>query len=81
MLHRLPKQGAKFMVLSVLFVMCAISAMAQTTSTTILGTVTDAAGAALPGAKITITNTLTNVRREGVTSSTGDFSFPLLDNG
>ncbi|MFN7930632.1 MAG: TonB-dependent receptor [Blastocatellia bacterium] len=56
-------------------------AFAQTTSTTILGTVADASGAVLPNAKVTVTNTGTGQKREAMTSSTGDFSFPLLDVG
>jgi carboxypeptidase family protein/TonB-dependent receptor-like protein len=54
---------------------------AQTTSTTILGAVTDSSGAAVSAAKVTATNTKTGVKREGATSSTGDFSFSLLDVG
>jgi hypothetical protein len=54
---------------------------AQTTSTTILGAVADTSGAVIAGAKVTATNTKTGVSREVMTSSTGDFSFPLLDVG
>jgi hypothetical protein len=54
---------------------------AQTTSTTILGTITDASGAVLPNAKVTVTNTQTGQKREDTSSSTGDFTFPLLDVG
>src|SRR5262245_46001014 len=57
------------------------AAFAQTTSTTILGTVADSAGAVVAGAKITVTNTSTGVSREVMASSTGDYSFPLLDVG
>jgi hypothetical protein len=57
------------------------AALAQTTSTTILGTVADSSGAVLPNAKVTVVNTQTGVRREDTTSSTGDFTFPLLDVG
>ncbi|HQR31752.1 MAG TPA: TonB-dependent receptor [Blastocatellia bacterium] len=55
--------------------------LAQTTSTTILGTVTDSAGAVVAGAKVTVTNNGTGVSRSVTTSSTGDYSFPLLDVG
>jgi carboxypeptidase family protein/TonB-dependent receptor-like protein len=58
-----------------------VSVSAQTTSTTILGTISDASGAVLPGAKVTAVNTGTGVKREVVAASTGDFSFPLLDVG
>ncbi|MCX6606111.1 MAG: TonB-dependent receptor [Acidobacteria bacterium] len=53
----------------------------QTTSTTILGTITDPTGASVAGAKITATNIRTQVKRDDVSSSTGDYSFPLLDIG
>lgn len=53
----------------------------QTTSTTILGTVTDPSGAAVAGAKVTATNIRTQVKREDVTTNTGDYSFPLIDIG
>ena len=35
----------------------------------------------LPNAKVVATNTGTGQKREAMTSSTGDFSFPLLDVG
>ena len=56
-------------------------AFAQTTSTTILGTVSDPSGAVVAGAKISAINKGTGVKREDVTSTTGDYSFPLLDVG
>jgi len=43
--------------------------LAQTTSTSILGTVTDATGAAVSGVKVTATNVGTNV--QSVTLTTG----------
>ncbi|HZN11288.1 MAG TPA: TonB-dependent receptor, partial [Blastocatellia bacterium] len=66
--------------LSLSIILCA-PALAQTTSTTILGTVTDGSGAVIPNAKVTVTNTRTGVKREHTASSTGDYSFPLLDVG
>jgi len=53
----------------------------QTTSTTILGSITDPSGAAVAGAKVTATNVRTQVKREDVSTSTGDYAFPLLDIG
>src|SRR5712691_5230469 len=53
----------------------------QTTSTSILGTVTDATGAVVVGAKVTVLQMGTGLRREALTSSGGDYSFPLLDVG
>ena len=54
---------------------------AQTTSTSILGTVTDATGASISGARVTATNVKTNVASNTVTTETGDYAFPLLDIG
>ena len=47
----------------------------------IVGTVTDASGAVLPGATITLTNTGTNVSRTSTTSASGDYVFNLLQVG
>ena len=59
----------------------ATSGFAQTTSTSILGTVTDASGASISGAKVTATNVKTSVPSTTVTTDTGDYAFPLLDIG
>jgi hypothetical protein len=55
--------------------------LAQTTSTTILGTVVDPSGAVVAGAKVTLLNVQTGIKRQDVTSSSGDYTFPLLDIG
>ncbi|MGH9575153.1 MAG: carboxypeptidase-like regulatory domain-containing protein, partial [Candidatus Acidiferrales bacterium] len=47
----------------------------------IVGTVTDASGAVLPGAMITLRNTGTNVSRTSTTSASGDYVFNLLQVG
>jgi Carboxypeptidase regulatory-like domain len=48
---------------------------------TILGTVTDAAGAVVPNAKITVTNTATKLSFETTTNSAGDYNAPALNPG
>lgn len=63
------------------FAFLAALAYAQTTSTSILGTVTDKSGAVVAGAKITARNVGTGVARAATTTNTGDFNFPLLDVG
>lgn len=62
-------------------VLLAAASFAQTTSTSIVGTVTDSSGAAVQGAKVTATQVRTGLKREDLTSATGDYSFPLLDVG
>lgn len=59
----------------------AVVSFAQTTSTSILGTVTDASGASIAGAKVTATNVNTGVPSTTVTTDTGDYAFPLLQVG
>ncbi len=48
---------------------------------TILGTVTDATGAIVANAKVTVTNTATNVPFRTTTSSSGDYYAPSLNPG
>src|SRR6516164_7307958 len=48
---------------------------------TILGTVTDNAGAVIPNAGVDVTNLGTNVTKHTVTTSTGNFTVPYLDPG
>src|SRR5262245_66690904 len=54
---------------------------AQTTSTEILGRVTDATGGVLPGAKVTITRVATGETRSAVTNHVGEYGFPLIEIG
>jgi Carboxypeptidase regulatory-like domain/TonB-dependent Receptor Plug Domain len=55
--------------------------MAQTFRGTILGTVTDASGAVLPGATITAHNTATGLERVTQSSSDGSYAIPELPIG
>ncbi|MEP7366286.1 MAG: TonB-dependent receptor, partial [Acidobacteriota bacterium] len=59
----------------------ALGLHAQTTSTTILGTVTDPTGASVQGAKIVARNVGTGVNTETTTTNTGDYALPLLAIG
>lgn len=53
-------------------------AFAQRGRGTILGTVTDASGAVIPGAVVTITNPATNVATTATTNTDGNFTVPNL---
>jgi hypothetical protein len=58
------------------------SGMAQgETTSAILGQVTDASGAAIPGATLSITNRATGMRRSLSTDEEGRFNFPQLTPG
>ena len=56
-------------------------AHAQATRGTILGTITDQTGAAMPGAAVTLTETRTNVSYNTVTNETGNYTFPNIVDG
>jgi hypothetical protein len=57
------------------------SATAQTFRGTILGTVTDASGASVPGAKVVVKNLGTGLTRETTTADDGTYSVPELPIG
>jgi len=67
------------LLLAAIFVMLAVPALAQ--EATILGTVTDPSGAAVPNAAISITNTDTGVTRSLPTNGDGQYVAPDLING
>jgi outer membrane receptor protein involved in Fe transport len=64
-----------------LMLLTAVSAPAQTFRGTILGTVTDSSGAAVPGANVTVKNMETGLTRVVSTSDDGSYSAPELPIG
>src|SRR5262245_22073440 len=67
-------------VFSCLLLSFAASVNAQETGD-IVGTVTDASGAVLPSATVTLTNLGTGVIQTAQTTATGDYVFTLLQTG
>lgn len=61
--------------------MLAAGLSAQTTSTEVLGTVSDATGAIVPGAKVTLRRVQTGQTRVATTDASGNYSFPLIEIG
>src|ERR1700677_13132 len=57
------------------------AALCQLTTADILGSVTDATGAVVPNAKITLTNLGTNETRTGQSNASGEYTFTLLPVG
>jgi hypothetical protein len=55
--------------------------MGQTTSTEIVGLVTDRTGAVIPGATVTVKRVATGDVRQTRTNQTGNYTFPFLDIG
>jgi len=60
---------------------CSAAVMAQTVSTEVLGTVTDASGAVVPGVKVTLLRVATGEKREATTDAAGNYSFPFIEIG
>ncbi|MGA8762058.1 MAG: TonB-dependent receptor [Candidatus Sulfotelmatobacter sp.] len=71
----------RFIRCLLVMLICATAAGAQTSEGRILGTVTDASGAVVANAKVTISNTATGVSRILETNSTGEYVAPSLDPG
>jgi outer membrane receptor protein involved in Fe transport len=71
----------KFKVLFIFMLVAAGSLVAQTFRGTILGTVTDASGAMVSGAKVTVKNVATGLERTTQTSADGSYSLPELPIG
>src|SRR5712692_4844370 len=80
----LPKEVPVHRLLTVVFVFvfaCLGPIFPQTTSTSILGTVADPTGAVVVGAKVMVQQVGTGLKREELTSSSGDYTFSLLEVG
>ncbi len=70
--------AAVFLTVALLF---ALPAAAQVTTADVLGRVLDPKGLAVAGAKATVTNKDTGLKRETTTSDTGDYAVTLLPPG
>src|SRR5688572_31350008 len=72
----------RLLMLALLLFAGSTPAFAQASSgSTLSGTVIDADGGVIPGATVTVKNNATGVVVEGVSNSTGQFSFPGLNAG
>src|SRR5579864_2255956 len=69
-------------VVSLLFMLAGASTLfAQSESASIVGSVTDSTGAAMPGVAVTIRNTRTNAAVTAQTAADGNFASPPLQPG
>jgi hypothetical protein len=59
----------------------AFATYAQTFTASVLGTITDPSGSAVPSATVTATNAATNVQAKTVTDQTGRYLLPTLQPG
>src|SRR5438093_10831011 len=86
MLPLIPKQEVVFVfqrLIPTVVVMAVLgaAALAQQTTATVTGTVTDPTGALVPGVTITVTNLATNGVRETKSGETGSYTLPFLPAG
>lgn len=65
----------------VAFLFAVASAWAQTGTSSIVGTITDPQGSAVPAAKVTLTNVATNAKRSVLSTNTGSYAFDLITPG
>ena len=79
--HSLRKGAKRFALHSALLLATATAALGQLTTADILGTVTDASGAVVANANVTITNLATNEQRTATTNASGDYQVTLLPVG
>ena len=70
-----------FAILLAILALMVNPALAQVESGTIAGTVSDATGAVIPNAAVTVTNTASNVKRTVQTSGTGSYYIVGLEPG
>ena len=64
-----------------LYLMVSLPLHAQVTGATISGTITDASGAVIAGAEISVRNTATGINRNTTTDSAGFYTVPNLNPG
>ena len=71
----------RLMLVAVFLLTFATPTLAQTLYGSLVGTVTDDTGLAVPGATVTITHTETSQKREATTSTTGGYNFTNIPTG
>src|SRR5271163_5234671 len=79
--RRISRGWSKPVYLLALLVLFTSAAFAQLTTADILGTITDATGAVVPNASVTLTNLGTNEKRTAQSNGSGDYTFSLLPVG
>jgi hypothetical protein len=79
----MPRKNFSILVLigSFLFLLPEAAFSQGETTSAIIGQVSDASGAAVPGATVTVTNKETGLRRSASTDDSGRFNFPQLKPG
>lgn len=74
-------RGAAFLMTALLVIAAAAPAAAQAIRGSVVGTITDTSGGAIPGATVTITEVRTSIQATTVTNQSGFYTFPNLRDG
>jgi Carboxypeptidase regulatory-like domain/TonB-dependent Receptor Plug Domain len=75
------RHGWMYMALALLLMLPALNAFAQYENGSLVGTIHDANGGAIPGVNVTITNNATGIASVVKTNDTGDYEVPSLRYG
>jgi len=75
------RYGTTFLFAFLLALLCSPCLIAQTNTTALSGTVTDATGAILPGVSVNLSNMASGSMQNTQTKSKGDFSFEQIQPG
>lgn len=67
--------------LTLLIFLLSLAAVGQNTTAKLTGTISDTSSAALPGARLIITNTATGTVRETASNNVGSYALPLIEPG
>ena len=73
--------GRTLLAIALCFSVFSLVALGQTTTGSIVGTVTDSSGAAVPGTNVTLTSTETGETHTATTDPSGNYQFVLLQPG
>jgi hypothetical protein len=73
--------GRTLFAIAVCFSLSSLLTLGQTTTGSIVGTVTDPSGAAVAGVMVTLTNNATGEGHSATTDASGDYQFVLLSPG
>jgi hypothetical protein len=68
-------------MVAVLFLFLGVQLQAQYDNGSLVGTIRDSSGAAVPGAAVTITNTATEITTKEITNGSGDYEVPSVRVG
>src|SRR4030095_2864334 len=71
----------RLVIITFCLLIAAMPAIAQTLYGSLVGTVTDDSGLAVPGATVTITQAATNQKREATTNANGAYNFTNIPTG